>query len=1146
DNWDDFLGHHYRWAWLVLVLSLLLTLSVWFGLRAKASTDANQQFALHVQGVVDLIAERMRQHEQILLGGAGLFDASTSVDREEWYTYIKRMNLEENSPGILGIGYAQAIRPIALPAHIAATRAVGFPDYAVWPAGKRDFYTPIIFLEPFSGRNLAAFGYDMFSEATRARAMRRAGETGNTSISGKVKLVQENQGKVQAGFLMYVPVYRKHQVLSTDAERWSALQGFVYSPYRMQDMMSGILNGWEPDVGFAIYDGTTVGDETLMYESDEDERQAEKAEARQPWLSTTRTIEAYGHAWTVSIYSLPMFEEEFHPILGKIVVLLGVCISVLLFMLIWFLSFRRERALALAAETNQQKKRNETVSMRLRTILDTVVDGIITIDERGIVETLNPAAERIFGYAAAEVIGQNIKMLMPEPYHSQHDGYLERYRNTGEARIIGIGREVVGRRKDGSTFPLDLAVNKMQLGDECRFTGIVRDITVRKQDDELLQQAKEEAEQANRAKSSFLAAMSHEIRTPMNGVIGMVDVLEQSSLLGPQVEIVNLISESALSLLGVIDDILDFSKIEAGKLQMEHAPMAVEDVMEKTCSLLDHLAQGKGVDLTLFTDPAIPGQVLGDALRLRQVLINLVNNAIKFSGGREQRGRVSIRATPIERNPERVMVEFKITDNGIGMDEHTQRQLFTPFTQSDNSTTRRFGGTGLGLVISRNLVKMMGGEIMVQSEPGKGSTLTVHLPFALLPEKIAADAAPSLIAELSCLLVGSPEGLIDDWAAYLTQAGAVVKQVRDLAAAREWAGTCRPGLWVWIFDATSTAPLPDELRAATGVRPELDARFVLIRQGQRRRPRQIADDLLTVDGGVLYRRTLLNAVAIAAGRALAEEKTLQHNKLGKMIHPVSRDEALRQGRLILVAEDNNTNQKVILHQLALLGLTADISSDGREALEYWKSGDYALLLADLHMPEMDGYQLTAAIRAAENGSRHIPIIALTANALKGEDEHCRAAGMDDYLSKPARLNELKAMLEKWLPATNTIPVPSDSPAITGLQDTATGPVDVSILEGLVGSAPEIIRDFLHNFRIRAAQTATELKLACENGQAVQAGAAAHKLKSSAYSVGAVKLGDLCTDMEQAGKAGQIEVLADLLPRFETEMAAVDEYLDSLR
>jgi PAS domain S-box-containing protein len=789
---------------------------------------------------------------------------------------------------------------------------------------------------------------------------------------------------------------------------------------------------------------------------------------------------------------------------------------------------------------------------RIRAILDTVVDGIITISEHGTVETLNPAAEHIFGYSAAEVVGHNINMLMPEPYHGQHDGYLEHYHTTSRAHIIGIGREVVGLRKDGSTFPLDLSVSKMHPGKGRFFTGILRDITERKLSHQVLVAAKAEAELASRAKSDFIATMSHEIRTPMNGVIGMVDVLLQSSLKGYQVEMVDTIKDSAFSLLGVIEDILDFSKIEVGRLEIEHVPTAVADVVEKVCIMLDRLAEKREVELTLFTDPAIPVSVLSDAQRLRQIVVNLANNAIKFSGGLGRPGRVSVQALLIERSPEQIVVEIRVTDNGIGMDQATQARLFTPFTQADASTTRRFGGTGLGLSIARNLAHLMGGELSVLSAPDKGSTFTVRLPFVPVPDLEDISAPQSPVAGISCLVIGGAGGLADHLATYLVSSGAVVEQAPDLAAAQQQAGTPLSGPWIWLLDAGNTPPLPEELRAMISAQPERDVRLVVVGRGTRRRPRwQDADQVIEVDGNVLTRRTVLQAVAIAAGRLQVEEVTVLVGKGEASFIAPLRVDALRQGRLILVAEDNETNQKVILHQLALLGFAADVVSDGRRALERWGSGDYALLLTDLHMPKMDGYDLTIAIRAKENSGQHIVIIALTANAVKSEVLRCNNVGMDDYLIKPARLADLQAMLKKWLPNAGSAPQPADVATLSDTamtpeaQNTAPKPLDVSVLMALVGDDPRMCNDFLQDFRRSATQIATEMKAAYAAGGAAQVGALAHRLKSSARSVGAMGLGELCDEIEQSGKADQAETLTALLPRFEAEMAAVDKYLGTL-
>jgi PAS domain S-box-containing protein len=800
-----------------------------------------------------------------------------------------------------------------------------------------------------------------------------------------------------------------------------------------------------------------------------------------------------------------------------------------------------------AVRTHELELANLTLVSReeeIRSVVNHMVDCVITINENGTIRSANPAVEKVFGYATNEVVGKNVSMLMPEPHHSAHESYIAQYCRTGQTLIIGMGLEVVGLHHDGKPIPLELSISEYSIQGQRFFTGILRDIRERVQIMADLEQARLGAEQANHAKSAFLAAMSHEIRTPMNGVIGMIDVLHQTSLKGYQVEMVDLIRESAYSLLTIIDDILDFSKIEAGRLDIEQVPMQLADVLEKSCWMMDRLAEKKGVALTLFVDPAIPETVLGDALRLRQVLVNLSSNAIKFSSGQQRLGRVSMRALLMGHSQVQVTVSFQVADNGIGMDEATQTSLFSPFTQADVSTTRQFGGTGLGLAITRQLVELMGGEIEVQSSLGKGSTFSVRLPFVPVPDQPDSGEGESWVAGLSCMVVGGPESQADDLATYLGSAGAMVERIPDLKSAGERTSVLSPGQWVWVIDTEFESPSLDELRAALCRRSDLQCCFVVIGRGQyhrRRRPRIDAAGLVIVDGNLLTRRTLLKAVAIAIGRTLEDEETLLPAKRDTRMNPPSRVEALQQGRLVLVAEDNETNQKVIQQQLALLGYASDVASNGSEALERWRSGDYALLLTDLNMPEMDGYELSVAIRAEEKGSRHLPIFALTANALKGEAERCRVAGMDDFLSKPMPLADLEAMLGKWLPASRPSPgVPAEPTPL----DPTYEPVDVSVLKALVGDDPAIIQDFLHDFRISAAKIAVELKAACMEGQAGQTAALAHKLKSSARSVGALFLGELCADMEEAGKGGQVEILTALWPRFETEMAAVDEYLSS--
>ncbi|MCB1984577.1 MAG: response regulator [Burkholderiales bacterium] len=806
-----------------------------------------------------------------------------------------------------------------------------------------------------------------------------------------------------------------------------------------------------------------------------------------------------------------------------------------------------------------------------RSVVEHMVDCVVTTDHIGLILSANPVVERLFGYTPEEIIGQNVAILVPEPDRSEHEFYMERYCRTGQGQQyvgrpylkgkhgIGLGREVEAVHKNGELIPVYLAVSEYFVGEERHFTGVMRDMREHVRIMKDLEQARNDAEAANRAKSSFLAAMSHEIRTPMNGVIGMIDVLRQTSLSGYQMEMANLIRDSAYALLGIIEDILDFSKIEAGKLEIEKIPMPLASVVENACGMLANLALSKNVELTLFIDPAIPENVLGDPIRIRQVLVNVINNAIKFSSKQEKPGKVSVRVLLTESEPDQIVVTFQVTDNGIGMNKETLDKLFKSFSQGDPSTTRRFGGTGLGLAISHHLAELMSAEITVHSQPEQGSTFVVQMPFKPLPETADSKRKTIQLAGLSCLIYGNNEGLGNDLAVYLKSSGAFVEHVADLAAANAYIKTLKAGLWLVVVDAGYQEPPLEELRIAFSERSEvlqsrLDPHFVIIKRGRRRQARIEDVDIVTLDGDVMYRQSLMRAMELAAGRIEPEvESTPLADMLKSKPVAIPREEALNQGTLILVAEDNEINQKVIMQQLNLLGYAADIANDGREALGRWQNCDYGLVLTDLHMPEIDGFELTKNIRQLESGKKHIPIVALTANALKGEKEHCLDAGMDDYLSKPVQLEDLRVTLEKYLkvnkPAEEdgTQSEKADTSSIKAGVETngeaAEVPVDVRKLEELIGDDPETIKEMLQDYRLNSAKTAEELRAAYQAGQLATAGSIAHKLKSSSRSVGAMKLGELCAGMETAGKSNDQKTLDALLPEFDAELSQVDAYLD---
>ncbi|MXS78612.1 response regulator [Nitrosomonas sp. JL21] len=845
------------------------------------------------------------------------------------------------------------------------------------------------------------------------------------------------------------------------------------------------------------------------------------------------------------------------------------------------LQLNQELEHRVATRTADLQRVNSALAIKeeeTRSVVEHMVDCVVTTDEIGIILSVNPVMEKLFGYDHDEMIGQNIAIIVPEPDRSKHIGYMENYCRTGHGQEyvgrpylsgshgIGLGREVKGVHKNGERIELYLAVSEYFVGGKRHFTGVLRDIRehVRMMND--LKQARIDAEQASRAKSSFLAAMSHEIRTPMNGVIGMIDVLRQTSLSGYQMEMANLIRDSAYALLAIIEDILDFSKIEAGKLEIEKIPMRLVSVVENACGMLAHLALSKKVELTLFIDPAIPDNVLGDPLRLRQVLVNIVNNAIKFSSNKPDKpGKVSVRVLLAETHPDEVVISFQVTDNGIGMNKETQEKLFKSFSQGDPSTTRRFGGTGLGLAISHHLAELMDAEIAVQSEPQQRSTFMIQMPFKPLPPSSVVDHIIEDLSGLNCIILVNSDGLSCDLAVYLKSAGATVEVTANLDSLRELIPTLVPGLWLVVIDAGQDGPSIDELRKIFAIRShvltgslqaplqsDIEPHFVIIKRGRRRKARIEGIDIVTLDGDVMYRQSLLRAMAIAAGRVDAsDEKALPVATNKSEPVAISRDDAIRQGKLILIAEDNEINQKVIKQQMNLLGYAADIANDGSEALKRMQNGEYGLLLTDLHMPEMDGFELTKNIRTREVGQKHIPIIALTANALKGEKEHCLSVGMDDYLSKPAQLEDLRLVLEKYLavpkPAAETVstaPAPASvpTPAPAEHEEPAVLPVNIHVLEELVGDDPATIEDMLQDYQVSVAKAAAELRQAYQSGYYPTVGSIAHKLKSSSRSVGALALGDVCADLEQTGKNNDVQALAVLLPRFEVELAKVETYL----
>ena len=751
--------------------------------------------------------------------------------------------------------------------------------------------------------------------------------------------------------------------------------------------------------------------------------------------------------------------------------------------------------------------------IRQRTVLSTIAEGIITISSEGVIETVNPAVESIFGYEASEMIGQNISVLMPHRFREQHTTYMTHYASQareGKTNIINMPREITGMKKSGECFPLDITVCEMQIKDQRKYNCALRDITERKkvetalresekqfrqiiektpipmmitdsfgnielfnrkfidmfgwttenvrsseqwwnavypdesyrkevfaawdaaasrakstgkemapmewmltcksgdirmvefrmmpagevrnviamnditermQAETVLIEAREQAESATQAKSEFLAIMSHEIRTPMNGVLGMAQLLRNSPLNEDQREQVETLYQSGGALLGIINEILDFSKIEAGKLELESIDFDLEAALSDVCRLLSPKAEEKGIELVFNYAQNCPRVIVADASRIRQIMLNLVGNAIKFT----ETGHVILRARMEDSKGDQVDLHLEVQDTGIGMDIEAQSKLFQSFSQADASTTRRFGGTGLGLAISKQLVTLMGGKIGVNSAPGLGSTFWININV----HKGVAASENSM----------APRQLLSD-----------------------------------LQESEVRGQLPANLR-------------------------------------------------------------------------------------LLLVEDNLVNQKVATALLKTLQLEIDVASDGVEALSRCEAVDYDLILMDCLMPKMDGYLTTARIRELEQGATgHVPIIALTADAQEGNRKKCFDAGMDDYLAKPYNVADLHTKLLKWL---------------GGIEESADQKSDKRVLvidKAVTASLHQVLGDDFHEVVEAFLESVPAIFAAMDEAKRDSDNEAlhrhAHSLKSSAANIGATQLMELSAQLEEDFNLSRVTNLDD--------------------
>jgi two-component system, sensor histidine kinase and response regulator len=683
------------------------------------------------------------------------------------------------------------------------------------------------------------------------------------------------------------------------------------------------------------------------------------------------------------------------------------------------------------------------------------------------------------------------------------------------------------------------------LGRVIRTSGSMQDVTEARAAREALVRASEAAQTASRAKSAFLATMSHEIRTPMNGIIGMTALLLDSVLGRVQREYAEAIHTSANSLLAIINDILDFSKIEAGKLEIESLEMDLWGQVEEVGSMLALQAAMKGLELIIDVAPDVPQTVLGDPQRIRQCLVNLAGNAIKFTSA----GEIVIAVRRAGERGGTAQVRFEVRDTGIGIAPEARADLFKPFTQADSSTTRRYGGTGLGLSIVKHLTELMGGEVGLESEVGKGSTFWLTLPLNRTEpsgrsQRLTLDARPCRV-----LIVDDNSTSRRVLAGHLAGGPYEVASAASAAEALERLGAAvseqRP-FEVVLIDYQ----MPEMDGAMLGERiagdPRLaGSRLILLTSLDRRddHSRFASMGFTAYLTKPVRPRELRDCLAHMFAHDAEEWSARTHPLVTRGMLIAAGPGASPCGGRVLVVEDNPVNQKVAQKFLERFGCTVRVVGDGKEAVEITARERFDLILMDMQMPVMDGIEATRAIRVAESSGSRTPIVALTANVLAGQYQSCLDAGMDDVLAKPLEAARLREVLERFV--LNT---PAGAAAAAPLRDSgpslASAPLDIARLARLAGEDTAFMRELLATFRASAAGSLGEMQRALPALDRDRLRRSAHKLRGASENIGAGRLSDLAALVESEAAAAPVERLARLVASLSAELAELDGFFSA--
>ncbi|EKO3993959.1 response regulator [Vibrio fluvialis] len=1097
-----------------------------------------RELDVRLKQISEGVVERVTLYQYGIRGvrGAVMTSGLDHFDYAQMQAYTRTRDYPLEFPGARGFGFIRFILPDQTDDFVAKARA-DRPDNSFdirTLTAHNDSLFVIQYIEP-ENRNKEAVGLDIGSESMRRDAALNAARYNEVRLTAPITLVQASK-KTKQGFLILMPIYQHNEVPARIDQRLQELAGWSYAPILIDEVLSSV-SGLKDDVSLSISDVTNGAPTPFFSRGTND--------ASTPY-HTQQIIWLFGRDWSLNltakqsfIDALPLTPNEYiyREILGSTLVIVLIVFSIQLIATRRTQAARHRAELALATEKalkeantrleQQVLERTEEmakINAMQRTILSSAGYAIIASDLDGIITVFNPSAEKLLGYKASEMIG----ICTPSRFHLMEEVAARAKQLSSElGENIQPGFDVFVAKarlgfvditrwtyvhKNGHHIPIRLIVscllddNQEPVG----YLGIAYDLTETLQREKELAEAKEQAEQANRAKSDFLANMSHELRTPMNAILGLLQIAQNTDLNKQQRDYLNKTQNAAQSLLVLLNDILDFSKVEAGKMEIEQQPFSLPELMHETGILLSSNLQQKHLEIIYQIDEDVPSYLVGDSLRLRQILLNLAGNAIKFT----EEGEVKVGISTVEHTGDRCVLRVTVTDTGIGMTDEQQSVIFKGFSQAESSISRRYGGTGLGLSIVKHLVSLMDGTVEVKSQKGVGSEFSFTVSLGCVEEWKLPEPAAALPHGLNVLIVednNTARLIFDD---LLKRFGCKVTSVADAEQALPLIEQADASLQPFdLLFIDWKLPGMDGLSLTQTVRSQLSLKKTPQVVMATAFGRELLDEHLEETQSLLDALLVKPVTPDMVKNTLLDVVNNRHKPRDEQLGYKAQSQALLGLKLLLV-EDNSTNRLVATELLSQQGATIVEAESGAEALAALAQQEFSLVLMDVQMPDMDGYETTRRIRQIPHFA-DLPILAMTANAMPEDKQACLNAGMNDHIAKPFHIGEVA---EKILQYTNQTPLEDDRTESeteandlphTALQYGETQHIDVASAVDRLGDAAiyaRVVQQFADDIQ-QAIPQFQQQELPAKAARLLY-----HSLKSGAASCG---LSSLAKKLQQA-------------------------------